>query len=681
MATWKKKVDLDSDIWEDVNTNALSSKEGWQVNKSSVDFSSETASHGESDGQEVVAGKEKQMADSSEREYATSEGGPLVKLTEEESTVTPDMEKLQSLPSASNEAAAKSYESLVQVQGLQEVNRQLSKRLEEESDRASLAEKRRVELATKVSSLEKKLAALVKERESLKKDRGSKSLDAELLKEKDAQIEQILQEGEQLSKKISDKEQHVKKLRAKIQELEKERDGLKNRVQELEAKVQKMTTQYSLLETEQKSLQTQLKEKEQLLKQTMENSKKVAETEDTVRSLTEELQETKKKYQQELENKEKEWRQQAEQLLASVSKEANRKHSSLEQEVELLRSEIEEVLSNSAAREEEWSKQVEEYRQRCRDLEERLQNYVLESPYRDESLSRRIEDLQSHYIEQLRLCKVVENSLYEKLKAADSRVENLTTELDDWKYKANVSSVERERLEKLVAGKEDENNKLQEQYENVNAELEDLKRDSSECRQYLEQLVEQYKREIEEVKSALYSERQRRHSQHEKRSKDSFRDVGVQTMERDVERLNKNGESSDRKFDLNVDRKAVSMRTSDALNELEKMTFDAYSFERLKFLVRQVVGDIELVSDALMHREEEQRWTQERLLEYEDKLKSFEQLESVQTALEELKVRYNATLEILGEREERVQELEADIADLKSAYQDQVNYLLSKLRE
>lgn len=46
-----------------------------------------------------------------------------------------------------------------------------------------------------------------------------------------------------------------------------------------------------------------------------------------------------------------------------------------------------------------------------------------------------------------------------------------------------------------------------------------------------------------------------------------------------------------------------------------------------------------------------------------------------------LQQRHKAALEMLGERTEEVEELKADIADVKEAYRDQINELLSQLEK
>ena len=64
-------------------------------------------------------------------------------------------------------------------------------------------------------------------------------------------------------------------------------------------------------------------------------------------------------------------------------------------------------------------------------------------------------------------------------------------------------------------------------------------------------------------------------------------------------------------------------------------------------------------------------------------LEELEQVASRVPGLEQelslLQQRHKAALEMLGEKTEEVQELRQDISDVKEAYRDQINELLSQL--
>ena len=59
--------------------------------------------------------------------------------------------------------------------------------------------------------------------------------------------------------------------------------------------------------------------------------------------------------------------------------------------------------------------------------------------------------------------------------------------------------------------------------------------------------------------------------------------------------------------------------------------------------------------------------------EIEEKKTSDSRVQELETRIEELDRRYQVTLEMLGEKSEQVDELQADIADLKKIYRELVD--------
>jgi hypothetical protein len=56
-----------------------------------------------------------------------------------------------------------------------------------------------------------------------------------------------------------------------------------------------------------------------------------------------------------------------------------------------------------------------------------------------------------------------------------------------------------------------------------------------------------------------------------------------------------------------------------------------------------------------------------------------EELRDVRKQIKDINQRYNTLLELMGEKEEQVEELKADIIDLKSLYKAQISELLEKI--
>jgi len=68
-------------------------------------------------------------------------------------------------------------------------------------------------------------------------------------------------------------------------------------------------------------------------------------------------------------------------------------------------------------------------------------------------------------------------------------------------------------------------------------------------------------------------------------------------------------------------------------------------------------------------------------MELEELQNAATRVPSLEQELTLLKDRHRAALEMLGEKTEEVQELRADILDVKEAYRDQINELLAQLEK
>ncbi|XP_071736509.1 golgin candidate 5-like isoform X1 [Rutidosis leptorrhynchoides] len=90
---------------------------------------------------------------------------------------------------------------------------------------------------------------------------------------------------------------------------------------------------------------------------------------------------------------------------------------------------------------------------------------------------------------------------------------------------------------------------------------------------------------------------------------------------------------------------------------------------------RWCLASMELIRDSLS--EELVKMTEEC-----EKLRSeVALLPRIKAELDALKVRHSAALELMGERDEQLEELRADIVDLKEVYREQVNLLVNKIQK
>ncbi|BBN69438.1 heat shock protein 60 [Prunus dulcis] len=104
--------------------------------------------------------------------------------------------------------------------------------IEQRKSNDAEVESLREEYHQRVATLERKVYALTKERDTLRREQNKKSDAAALLKEKDEIINQVMAEGEELSKKQAAQEGQIRKLRAQIREFEEDKKGLITKLQD-----------------------------------------------------------------------------------------------------------------------------------------------------------------------------------------------------------------------------------------------------------------------------------------------------------------------------------------------------------------------------------------------------------------------------------------------------------------
>ncbi|KAF9121485.1 hypothetical protein BGX30_002560 [Mortierella sp. GBA39] len=111
----------------------------------------------------------------------------------------------------------------------------------------------------------------------------------------------------------------------------------------------------------------------------------------------------------------------------------------------------------------------------------------------------------------------------------------------------------------------------------------------------------------------------------------------------------------------------------------------AVAMERLNAMVRQLEGQVtflaEQVRSANRNKDELSDELVKVTMELEELQGAASKVPSLEQELTLLKDRHRAALEMLGEKTEEVQELRADILDVKEAYRDQINELLAQLEK
>ncbi|KAG0085580.1 hypothetical protein BGZ93_010957 [Podila epicladia] len=114
-------------------------------------------------------------------------------------------------------------------------------------------------------------------------------------------------------------------------------------------------------------------------------------------------------------------------------------------------------------------------------------------------------------------------------------------------------------------------------------------------------------------------------------------------------------------------------------------TGPAVAIERLNTMVRQLEGQVTFLTEQVRTTNKNKDELSDELVKVTMELEELQSLAAKVPGLEQelhlLQERHKAALEMLGERTEEVQELRADIVDVKEAYRDQISELLSQLEK
>ncbi|KAB2081488.1 hypothetical protein ES319_A05G135700v1 [Gossypium barbadense] len=605
-----------------------------------------------------------------------------------------EMKMMESaLQGAARQAQAKADE----IAKLMNENEQLKaviedlKRKSNEAEMESLQE----EYHQRVSTLERKVYALTKERDTLRREQNKKSDAAALLKEKDEIIKQVMAEGEELSKKQATQESLIRKLRAQIRELEEEKKGLTTKLQVEENKVEsikkdKTATEKLLQETIEKH-QVELAAQKDFYTNAL-NAAKEAEALAEARANNE-----------------------ARTELESRLREAEERESMLVQTLEELRQTLSRKEQQAVFREDMLRRDIEDLQKRYQASERRCEELITQVPESTRPLLRQIEAMQETTSRRAEAWAAVERSLNSRLQeaeskaaAAEERERSVNERLSQTLSRINVLEAQisclRAEQTQLSRSLEKERQRAAEQRQEYLAAKEEADTREVRANQLEEEIRELRRKHKQELQDALvHQELLQQEVEREKAARaDLERTVRVQSTElAPIARHNSTLENGSLSRKLSTTSSIESMEESyylqasldssdgffekrnigeTALSPLYMKSMTPSAFESA---LRQKEGELASYMSRLTSLESIRDSLSEELVKMTaqcEKLKAeAATLPGIRTELEALRRRHSAALELMGERDEELEELRADIVDLKEMYREQVNLLVNKL--
>lgn len=565
----------------------------------------------------------------------------------------------------------------------------------------------REEYQQRLNAAERKVYTLTKERDMLRREQTRKD-SAILLKEKDEIIKQVMAEGEELSKKQAAQESQMRKLRAQIRELEEEKQRLKSKLQVEEATVEsirkdKAATEKALQEAVERT-QVELAIQKEFYTNAL-NEAKEAEARAEVRADNE-----------------------AKIGLERRLREAAEREAALVQALEELRQALSRAEQQAAFREDMLRRDVEELEKRCQATERRYEELVASVPESTRPLLRQIEAIRESTAMRVEAWSGVERALNARLQEAEAKAaasqererainERLTQTLSRMAVlEAQVSCLKAE-LAQLNRSLEKERQRASENRQEYLAALESAATHEGRAKQLEEDLKElrmRSKRELAEEKTMrelleqdLEHEKKKR-IEHETQlgsgkwviaDKSSSSHANAQTEfvpGRSWRRFSSgsSGGNLEESFFLQTSLDPTSDQlTGDKRNTSSpisspfslKGAFPNATLEQLETLLSQKEGELALYTSRLASLESTRDALAEELVKATtqcEKLRSeVASLPGLCSELESLRRRHTSALELMGERDEEVEELKADLADVKQMYREQIDMLINQIEQ
>ncbi|KAK1314880.1 Golgin candidate 5 [Acorus calamus] len=558
----------------------------------------------------------------------------------------------------------------------------------------------REEYHQRVASLEKKVYALTRERDALRREQNKKSDATALLKEKDEIINQVMAEGEELSKKQAAQEAQIRKLRAQIREFEEEKQRLNSKLQVEETKVESMkrdkaATEKLLQETIEKS-QAELAAQKEIYTNAL-NAAKEAEALAEARANNE-----------------------AKIELERRLKESGEREAMLVQTLEELRQTLSRTEQQAVFREEMLRRDIDDLQKRYQASELRCEELITQVPESTRPLLRQIEAMQETIARRAEAWAGVERSLNSRLQEAEakaaaaeesersmndrlsqtlSRMAVLETQISCLRAEQTQLSRTLEKERQRASESRQEYLAAKEEAATQEGRARQLEDEIKELRSKQKQELQKEKEHRELLEKELERERTARLEQEKSAHLESsvHADQGLTTKQTSpyvangsLPRLT-SGESlssMDQSFFLQTsldssDNVPLERRFSGEATAnsyfLRSMTPSAFEVS-----LRQKDGELASYISRLASLESIRDSLAEELVKMTAQCEKLQAesslLPGIRAELEALRRRHSSALELMGERDEQLEELRADIMDLKEMYREQVDLLVNKIQ-
>ncbi|KOC68710.1 TATA element modulatory factor [Habropoda laboriosa] len=557
------------------------------------------------------------------------------------------------------------------------------------------------EYTQRLSALERKFQQAIRERDSLRKNLDQLKVEAAtrlssqemstLNAEKDEIIKELREEGEKLSKQQLQHSNIIKKLRVKEKEsdilIKSQKEQIEEQTSELErlkrslrakeeVELSQIDAVYSLT-ARTKTLEKEIATLQKQLESTMQNADIYKKSLDSTKM---ELTETKK-------------------LLATTEAELKEASTNAGESCQLL-VQIEELKIKLRESEEMHVKKEEFFKHENSELLKRLEASEARCEELSESTSmatkpllRQLEQLQANLLHKSNSFMKQEKALSDKNMELQIKVENLL-ETDRYLKEENVDLKSKlSQLEAKLAAKENDGVRLQEMYDELVAQKEKLTEQSARYLQTIESLEQSHSSQIAELNREIVALENK--VAVEKAATDAERRKNAisekQQNIQDNELLNPNTSAEQDPVNTIDSIWPLCDPTAEDNPEMYAMAFDSIRagsssstsvFENLQAQLKQKDGEIQQLQWELSRRNIERDALNSLLstltLKIEELNGKVMEVAVLDESLREIQTRYDALLQMYGEKMEENEELRLDLQDIKEMYKVQIDQLLKR---
>eukprot|EP01096_Ripella_sp_DP13-Kostka_P007544 TRINITY_DN2756_c0_g2_i1.p1 TRINITY_DN2756_c0_g2~~TRINITY_DN2756_c0_g2_i1.p1 ORF type:complete len:462 (+),score=209.88 TRINITY_DN2756_c0_g2_i1:419-1804(+) len=384
------------------------------------------------------------------------------------------------------------------------------------------------------------------------------------------------------------------------------------------------------------------------------------------------------------------------QLLQEQTIQMAEKEASLSQTINELRAEINRTLDRAAWREDELRKEIKELQERCQSSEGHQQDIPSQIAEATQPLLRQIESLRAAHAAKQIVWEELQQSLNQRIHESENRALVAEEKEREVVTQMNEINLKLKMVESHLSTERSTVSRLTNEIASLRSNLEDLDKSKRELDARFHVLQEKLSltsreaMEIEEKLTNMIQQKEREATTPVMERKMSI-DFGSTSSSSSLSSSSKDptpsSSSSSREEMRRVpssDSLVIQQRRFESLNpSLPSGSLSASSVERLQSLVQQRDGEILALQQQISSIEKSRLGIEEELIKVLTKLQIIEgenrQLEKQKAEHEVLKARHDTLLELMGERDEKVEELKADIEDMRQLYRTQIDSLVTEI--